>query len=251
MGAILKTPEQIHYMAEAGAITGIGLKAAMDAVQPGISTQELNDIFETTIRDLGATPCFLGFEGYTKSICTSVNDQVVHAIPSADVILKAGDIVGIDCGVRYKGYCSDMARTVAVGQISKQAQELLWATESAMNEGIEYFVPGNTIGDIGYAVQQVAKKGGYGLVRSLVGHGIGTEIHEEPALPNYGKQGDGIVLTAGMVLAIEPMFTTGSHEVVFEKDGWTVRTADGSLAAQFENTVAITKDGPLILSVLP
>jgi methionyl aminopeptidase len=251
MAVILKTPEQIQYMAEAGAINGIGLKAAMDAAEPGISTQELNDIFETTIRGLGAIPCILGFEGYTKSICTSINDQVVHAIPSKDVILKKGDIIGIDVGVRYKGYCSDMARTVAVGHISKEAQELLWATESAMNEGIEYFVPGNTIGDIGYAVQQYAKKAGLGVVRSLVGHGIGTEMHEEPALPNYGKPGDGLTLEVGMVLAIEPMFTTGSHEVIFEQDGWTVRTADGSLAAHFENTVAITKDGPLILSVLP
>ncbi len=250
MAVILKTTEQIAIMREAGRILAHGLRATVAAVRPGISTDELDVVFEKTIRELGATPCFLGFEGYPKSICTSINDEVVHGIPAANRILKNGDSIGIDVGVEYNGYCADMAETVAVGSISAEAVQLLRATESAMYAGIEACVAGNTIGDIGAAVSAVAKEYGFGVVTQLVGHGIGTSMHEEPAVPNYGKAGAGIPLEVGMVLAIEPMFTTGKHHVAFDEDGWTVRTVDGSLAAQFEHTVAITENGPVILTVI-
>jgi methionyl aminopeptidase len=246
---VIKTPAQLHALAESGKILATGVMATVAAVKPGVSTDELNELFDTTIRALGAEPSFLGYKEYPKSICTSINDEVVHAIPGKR-ILQEGDIIGVDCGVRYKGMCTDMARTVGVGTLSANTQRLLDVTEEAMKLGIAQLVPGNTIGDIGAAIQNYVESRGYSVVRVLVGHGVGTKVHEEPQVPNYGRKGEGMKLESGMALAIEPMVNMGTAEVIFEKDGWTVRTTDGTLSAHFEDTVIITENGPQVVTTL-
>lgn len=247
MSVVIKTPEQIAIMAESGRIAASALQEVLKHVRPGVTTNELDVIFEELVRGSGAEPAFLGYQGFSKSLCTSVNDQVVHGIPG-NRVLQEGDIIGVDAGARYKGYCSDMSRTVAVGKISAEAQQLIDVTQEAMMKGIAQCVVGNTIGDISHAVQQYAESFGYGVVRMLVGHGIGVDLHEDPSVPNYGSAATGLALQEGMVLAIEPMINIGGPEVVFEEDGWTVSTSDGSLSAHFENTVAITRSGPRILT---
>lgn len=248
---MIKTKEEIALMRESARILVQGVQETLAAVQEGITTDELNTIFEKKIRELGGEPGFLGYRGYTKSICTSVNDEVVHGIPS-NRVLEDGDIIGVDCGVVYKGFHSDMARTVAVGSISEEAQKLIDCTRESLQKAIDVMKPGATIGDIASTVQQYAEERGYAVVKDLVGHGIGNDLHEEPAVPNYGKPKTGLVLEEGMVLAVEPMINIGTDQVEFDRhDGWTVRTKDGTLSAHFENTILITNSGAQVLTNLP
>lgn len=245
---LIKTTAEIQCMREGGAILADALYMLISHAKPGMTTNELDRLFAEYIAKRAATASFLGYSGYPKSICTSVNDEVVHAIPS-DRILQDGDIIGLDCGVRYKGYCTDMARTIGIGTITPEAQQLIDVTAESLRRAIPMLRVGNRIGDIGHAIQSYVDPFGYGIVRVLVGHGVGAKVHEDPQVPNYGKAGTGKKLEVGMVLAIEPMLTLGTHEVEFdERDGWTVRTADGSLSAHFEDTIAITADGPVVLT---
>lgn len=247
---MIKTDSEIQIMKAGGAILAQGMHALLPHVKPGITTDELDALFVKTISALGAESSFLGYRGYPKSICTSINDEVVHAIPSKRV-LKEGDIIGLDCGVRYQGYCTDMARTVAVGKIDAQKQHLVDAARIALEKAIQVMKPGNRIGDIGATVQEYVEAQGFSIVRVLVGHGVGTHVHEEPSVPNYGRRGTGLVLEPGMVLAVEPMVNVGTADVEFdEKDGWTVRTADGALSAHFEDTIAITEGGAEVLTTI-
>jgi len=247
--AIVKTVAEIGWLRESSAINAAGLSAVLAVMTPGVTGDELDEVFVDTITALGGTPSFLGYHDYPKSICISINHEVVHGIPSSRS-LKAGDVVGIDCGVRYKKYCSDMARTVIVGGTgTDSARRLVQTTQAAFTAGLEKMRPGYTTGDVGAAVQAVAQAAGFGVVRALVGHGVGQHVHEEPQLPNFGPAGKGVKLQAGMVLALEPMITVGSYEVEFDaSDGWTVRTADGSLAAHVEDTILITDTAPEILT---
>lgn len=245
---IIKTEKEIGLIRESGKILAEAVAITLDAVKPGVTTNDLDAVFVAAIKKHGADASFLGYKGYPKSICTSVNDEVVHAIPGAHV-LQEGDIIGVDCGVRFKGYCTDMSRTVPVGQISDDLKKFLQVTHDALQSGIAQLQPGNTIGDVGAAVQKHADDNGYAVVRVLVGHGVGQDVHEEPQVPNYGKAGEGVKIEAGMVLAVEPMFNLGTADVEFdEKDGWTVRTADGALSAHFEDTIAVLETGPEVLT---
>lgn len=224
------------------------LDVVVKAVVPGVTTEELNLIAEEEIRRHGARPAFVGYRGYPKTLCTSTNDEVVHGIPGKRR-LKEGDILGIDCGAVVDGYYGDAARSVPVGKISAEKTRLLEVTRRALDEGIAAARPGNRVSDIGAAVERVAITNGYGVVRDFVGHGVGTALHEEPQVPNYGPAGRGTVLKTGMVIAIEPMFNLGRAEVVVDRDGWTVRTRDGSTSAHFEYTVAIAPQGAVILGL--
>jgi methionyl aminopeptidase len=245
----LKTPQEIEAMREAGRISAKALRKTGELVRPGISTLELDRFAENLIRMEGARPAFLGYNGFRGSICASINDQVVHGVPSLATKLNEGDILSIDTGAIIGGWVGDNAATFAVGAISSEAQCLLDSTEQSMWAGIEAAVVGNRLGDIGHAIQSVAEAAGFGVVREYVGHGIGRDMHEDPNVLNFGKRKQGIKLKAGMVLAIEPMINAGSYDTrgPFE-DGWTVFTADGSLSAHFERTVAITEYGPDILT---
>lgn len=216
------------------------------AVAPGVTTVELDAIAEAEIRRRGARPAFVGYRGYPKTLCTSINDEVVHGIPGSRA-LREGDIIGIDCGAVVDGYYGDAARTVPVGRIDPETARLLEATRRALSEGIAAARPGSRVSDIGAAVEAVALVHGYGVVRDFVGHGVGTALHEEPQIPNYGPGGRGSLLRAGMVLAIEPMFNLGRAEVSVDADGWTVRTRDRSNSAHFEHTIAIEPHGAVIL----
>jgi len=216
------------------------------AVEPGITTADLDRLAEEEIRRRGARPAFLGYRGYPKTLCTSINDEVVHGIPGKRA-LREGDILGIDCGAIVEGYYGDAARTVAVGRIDPEREKLLRVTRAALEAGIAAARPGGRVSDIGAAVEAVAILHGYGVVRDFVGHGVGTALHEEPQIPNYGPAGRGAALKAGMVIAIEPMFNLGRAEVTVDKDGWTVRTRDGSASAHFEYTVALAADGAVVL----
>ncbi|HET9030513.1 MAG TPA: type I methionyl aminopeptidase [Candidatus Aquilonibacter sp.] len=244
----LKSAREIETMRRSGKITAKVLAGLMQAARPGMTTGELDAMAEKGIRELGGIPTFKGYHGYTASICTSVNDEVVHGIPGS-YVLKDGDLLSIDIGTTFEGYVSDSAVTVGVGTISPEAQRLLDVTQECLMVGIAQMRAGNHVGDIGAAVQKHAESHGYGVVRELVGHGVGTAMHEEPQVPNYGKAGTGILLRPGLVLAIEPMITQGGHEVEILKDGWTVVTADGKLAAHFEHTIAVTDEGPKILTL--
>lgn len=247
---IIKTEKEIELIRESGKILVEAVSITLDAVKPGVTTNDLDAVFVDAIKKYAAAASFLGYKGYPKSICTSVNDQVVHAIPGGQV-LEEGDIIGVDCGVRFKGYCTDMARTVPVGQIPDELTQFLRVTHEALQSGIAQLHPGNTIGDVGAAIQKHANDNGYGVVRVLVGHGVGEDVHEEPQVPNYGKAGEGVKIEAGMVLAVEPMFNLGTADVELdEKDGWTVRTADGALSAHFEDTIAVLETGPEVLTQL-
>jgi methionyl aminopeptidase len=219
-------------------------------VAPGMTTAEIDRFAESRIKDLKMKPAFKGYHGYPAVVCISINDEVVHGIPSKKRILKNGDIVGLDFGVHHEGWYGDSARTVAVGQITSQARQLLEVTQTGLLKGIEQCREGNRLFDIGHAVQNYVEPFGYGVVREFVGHGIGRALHEDPQVPNFGPKGKGLPLKVGMVLAIEPMVNAGSHEVRVLEDGWTAVTVDHSLSAHFEHTVAITPSGPEILTVL-
>ena len=244
----LKNNEQLEIMKIAGRITGEALYLAGEAVKEGVTTLQLDTIVRTHIEKCGAKPSFLGYGGFPGSACVSVNEEVIHGIPSDKKILKEGDIVKIDVGAYYKGFHGDAARTFAVGKISAEAAKLIEATKECFYKGAEQAVINNRIGDIGSAVEVHALKNGLSVVKRYVGHGIGHELHEEPEVPNYGTAGKGARLYAGMVLAIEPMINQGVSSVRELADKWTVVTADGKLSAHYENTVAITENGPLLLT---
>jgi len=245
---VRKSETEIAFMAEAGRVSALALRSVGEAVRVGITTEELDQLAEAVIRDAGGLPAFKGYHGFPKTLCTSVNSQVVHGIPSAMVTLLEGDILSVDVGAIVGGYYGDNARTFPVGTVSASATRLLRATEDSLLAGIAQCVPGRRLFDIGHAVQGVAEGAGFSVVREYVGHGIGRNMHEDPNVPNYGTAGKGPVLETGMVLAIEPMVNAGSHEVESLPDGWTVVTRDGSLSAHFEHTVAITAKGPVILT---
>ncbi len=244
----LKTTEEIVLMRAANQLVGRTLAEVARHIAPGVSTLHLDKIAHDFICDHGATPAFLGYGGFPGSICTSINDRVVHGIPRATDVLKDGDIVSIDCGTKLDGFTGDSAYTFAVGEVSSEALSLLRTTKEALYKGIEQAVPGNRIGNISSAVQYHAEKAGYGVVRELVGHGIGRDMHEAPEVPNYGRKGTGALLRNGMCICIEPMINMGSKNVVFENDGWTVRTKDGKYSAHFEHCIAISQGNPEILS---
>ena len=248
---IKKTPHQINEMAEAGELSARVLREVGAAVRPGISTLELDQLAEAIIRSAGAIPAFKGYGGFPGTICASINDVIVHGIPSAGRILQEGDIISIDTGAIVKGWVGDNAWTYPVGKISPQKKKLLEVTEKSMWAGISAARPGNHLGDIGAAVQEVAEAAGYGVVREYVGHGVGRVMHEEPNVPNYGRRRTGILLEAGMVIAIEPMINMGTYKTKQMRDGWTVKTRDGKPSAHFEKTIAITEDGPRLLTTEP
>lgn len=245
---VRKSAAEIEIMREAGRVTARALRAVGDAVRPGVLTSELDEVAAQVIADAGALPAFKGYQGFPGTICASRNSQVVHGIPGA-VRLDEGDIISVDVGAIVDGYYGDSARTFAVGRISDEAARLLEATEKSLHAGIARCRPGMRLYDIGAAVQAVAEGAGFSVVREYVGHGIGRSMHEEPQVPNYGTPGKGPTLLPGMVVAIEPMINAGTPSVCQMQDGWTVVTADGSLSAHFEHTVAITDDGPRILTL--
>ena len=226
----------------------MALKVAGEAVEPGVSTWEIDRVARKYIESQGAVPSFLGYGGFPASACISVNNVVIHGIPSKHQIVKAGDIVSIDIGAIYEGYNGDNAYTFPCGDISPEAQRLLDATRESLYEGIAQAKAGNRLGDIGSAVQRYVEARGYSVVRDFVGHGVGAKLHEDPSVPNYGTPGRGVRLLPGMTIAIEPMVNQGGHKVQVQKDGWTTVTRDGKLSAHFEHTVAITPDGPVILT---
>lgn len=247
----IKTESEIDSMRVAGGMLATVLKLVEKSADAGMSTKELANIARSELKKLGGSPSFLGYKGYTPFpdvICISVNDEVVHGIPSLATILRDGDLVSIDFGVTYRGMVTDAARSFIINDASKQVKKLVKDTEMSMMAGIETLKDGVRVGDIGSAIQKVLVKNGYGIVRDLVGHGVGHELHEEPDIPNYGFAGSGPVLRAGMTIAIEPMATLGTHAVTVDDDQWTIRTADGSLAAHFENTILITDKGFEILT---
>jgi methionyl aminopeptidase len=247
----IKVPAQIERMYAAGQVVARTLAVLADAVRPGITTADLDAIAEREIRAAGAVPSFLGYFGYPASICASVNEQVVHGIPSGGQRLRAGDIISIDCGAILDGWHGDAAISLGVGEIDPADQALLDACEASMWAGIAQAVPGRHLSDISNAVEQsVRDSGDYGLIREYTGHGIGTEMHMDPAVRNYGPPGQGPILRTGMTLAIEPMITLGGRHVAELDDGWTVVSVDGSRAAHFEHTVAIIPDGPWVLTAL-
>lgn len=244
----IKSPREIEIMRKSGKITAKTLARLIEAAKPGVTTAELDSIAEESIRSMGGVPTFKGYNGYPASICTSVNDQVVHSIPGP-YVLRDGDLLSIDIGTTLDGYVSDSAITLALGDVSDCGRRLLRVTQECLMLAIAQMRVGNRLGDIGNAVQRHAEENGFGVVRELVGHGIGTKMHEEPQVPNYGKAGAGIELRKGLVLAIEPMITEGSWRVRTLGDGWTVVTEDGKLAAHFEHTIAVTEEGPRILTL--
>jgi methionyl aminopeptidase len=246
---VLKSEDEIKRMAESCRIVAEVLEGIQKIVAPGISSSELDAFAETYIRSKGARPAFKGYRGYPATLCTSVNEQVVHGIPSS-AKLKDGNIISIDVGVHYKGFYGDAAVTLPVGAVSKETKKLLRVTEKALEAGIEKTVKGNRLSDVSAEIQQCVESEGFSVVRNFVGHGIGRELHEEPQIPNYGKPGQGPQLVQGMTLAIEPMVNAGGWEVDILNDGWTAVTKDSSLSAHFEHTVAVTKNGFEILTKL-
>jgi methionyl aminopeptidase len=248
----IKTPYEINIMREAGRINAESLAAAVALVKPGITTAELNTAFEAVQKKYGVYSPFKNYPGpypYPASICTSVNDELVHGIPN-ERVLKDGDIISIDCGTVYEGFVGDMAVTVAVGKIDPATQRLMDVTKQALNIAISQMVAGNTIGDIGYAVQTFVEEQGFFITRTYTGHGVGRQMHEGPQVPNYGKPGRGMRLREGMTIALEPMVLVGTGNTKVKDDEWTVASADGSLTAHYEHTVAITANGSEILTVL-
>ena len=250
MAPVLKTRGEIELMEEANRIVHRVLEGIAERMKPGVTTRELDQFAEGLIRDAGAVPAFLHYKGYPATLCTSVNDVIVHGIPNG-VPLRDGDIVGVDCGVVYKGYYGDAARSFAVGKVSDHAQRLLDVTRRALELAVEQVRPGGRLSDIGHAVQAYVEEHGFSVVRDFVGHGVGTALHEEPQVPNYGEPGKGPKLKPGMVLAIEPMVNAGTPQVRFDPDGWTARTGDGSLSAHFEFSVAVTDAGRRVLGASP
>jgi methionyl aminopeptidase len=244
----MKSAREIEIMRRSGKITSAVLAELLRSAKAGMTLRDVDRMAEKGIRDLGGIPTFKGYHGFPASICASVNEVVVHGIPG-DRVLQDGDILSIDIGTTFEGYVSDSAATVAIGNVSPAAERLMRVTQESLMRGIAAMQVGNHLSDIGHAVQRHAEAHGYGVVRALVGHGVGKAMHEEPQVPNYGQPGKGITLRPGLVLAIEPMITEGVHEVETLKDGWTVVTADGKLAAHFEHTIALTEEGPRILTL--
>lgn len=250
MAVSIKSNREIEIMREAGKILGTVLNQLGKEIKPGMTTMKVNQIGEELIRSYGCVPSFLGYGGFPASICVSVNEEVVHGIPSKKRVLREGDIVSLDAGVIHKGYHSDAARTFAVGEISREARQLIEVTKQSFFEGIKFAKEGCHLHDISNAIAAYNESFGYGVVRDLVGHGIGTSLHEDPQIPNFTQPRRGIKLYEGMTLAIEPMVAAGGYAVNFLDDDWTVVTADRSLAAHYENTVLVTKEGPEILSLV-
>jgi len=249
MAVTIKSEREIELMRESCRLLSIVHKEMEEAIRPGMSTMDIDMIGERAIRKLGCIPNFKNYNGYPASICVSVNDEVVHGIPSKKRILQEGDIVSLDAGLIYKGYHSDAARTHAVGEISPQARKLLDVTKQSFFEGIKMAKAGNHLHDISNAIDAFVKPYGYGIVRDLVGHGIGTQLHEDPQIPNFAQNRRGMKLRAGMTLAIEPMINIGRADVMWLDDDWTVVTEDGSLSAHYENTILITEGEPEILTL--
>ena len=249
MAITIKSEREIELMAEAGKILERVHNELEKALHPGMSTKDIDTLGEKIIRSYGCIPSFLNYNGYPASICVSVNQEVVHGIPDKHRIIHEGDIVSLDAGVIYKGYHSDAARTHAVGEVSEEAKKLIQVTKECFFEGIKYAKAGNHLFDISGAIGRYAEERGYGVVRDLCGHGIGTALHEDPQIPNYAQKRRGVRLQAGMTLAIEPMINAGTWQVRFLRDGWTVVTKDGSLSAHYENTILITEGEPRILSL--
>lgn len=245
----IKNSAQIAKMREAGAMLHDVLTQVKGMIEPGVTTKEIDHFAEKLIRSYGAIPSFLNYEGYPASICASIDSQVVHGIPSKSVVLKEGQILSVDCGLILDGWQSDSAFTAGVGKISEEAQRLIDVTEESFFAAMEVAREGNRISDIGHAVQQYVESRGFATVRALCGHGIGREMHEDPSVPNYGIPGHGIRLRRGMTIAVEPMITAGGYRVKTLSDGWTVVTTDGSLAAHYEHTIAITDGEPELLSL--
>ena len=246
---VLKTNRELALMREACRISAGALRVAGEAVQPGVTTEEIDRIAYEYIIKQGAKPNFLNYNGFPATACISINDEVIHGIPSKKRIIREGDIVSIDLGATINGYHGDNAATFAAGKISPEAERLINTTRESLYEGIKAAVAGGRIGDISATVQRYCEERGFSVVRDFVGHGIGTKLHEDPSVPNYGTPGRGVRLLPGMTLAIEPMINAGGYEVRQLSDGWTIKTKDAGLSAHFEHTVAITNDGPKILTV--
>lgn len=257
--SLIKTEEEINDLRAGGHLLAQILDAVIAAIKPGVSTGELNVLAEKLMREAGAEPAFLGYGarltkqgqnvgGFPAVLCTSANEGVVHCIPSHERVLRDGDLIGLDIGIKYKGLFTDMARTVGVGTVSATAKQLMRVTKEALDLGIAQAKPGNTTGDIGHAVQTYVEGHGFSVVRDLVGHGVGHAVHEDPPVPNFGKAGSGAKLEVGMVIAIEPMVNEGGFQVKMLNDGWSIVTRDGKLSTHFEDTVVITKDGHEILT---
>ena len=245
---IVKNSEQLRLMREAGKITAEALLVARDMIRPGISTKAIDEKIQRFIEKCGATPSFLGYGGFPGSACISINDEVIHGIPSMKRIINEGDIVSVDVGARFRGYNGDSARTYPVGKVSDLALKLISVTEASFYEAMKVARAGNRIGDIGHAVESFVISNGFTVVRDFIGHGVGANLHEDPEVPNFGRAGHGARLYPGMTLAIEPMVNAGIHKVKTLSDGWTVKTLDGSLSAHFENSIAITESDPEILT---
>ena len=245
---VLKTTRELELMKEACVIAAGALKAAGAAVEPGITTDEINRIAHNYITKNGAIPTFKGYNGYPAATCISINDEVIHGIPSKKRIIKAGDIVSIDVGATFNGYVGDNAATFAAGDISPEAQRLCDTTRESLYEGIKAAVAGGRIGDIGSTIQRYCEERGFSVVREFTGHGVGKQMHEDPSVPNFGTPGRGVRLLPGMTIAIEPMINMGGAGIRQLPDGWTIKTKDGALSAHFEHTVAITANGPVILT---
>jgi methionyl aminopeptidase len=248
MAIVIKTSQEVEKMRRSGQIVRQVLEHVRGVVKPGATTLDLENAAVAKMEELGAQPAFKGYHGFPCVLCTSVNEQVVHGIPSADRVLRDGDIVSVDCGVVIDGFYGDSAITIPVGKIGGKAQRLLDVTQASLARAIEVVKPGATLGDVGAAVQEVVEGEGFSVVREFVGHGIGTRMHEDPQIPNFGQRGKGIKLRSGMVLAIEPMVNAGKEGVRVLKDGWTAVTEDGSLSAHFEHTVAVTAEGAAVLT---
>ena len=245
---VLKTTRELSLMKEACVIAAGALKAAGEAVEPGVTTEEINRIAHNFITKSGAIPTFKGYSGYPAATCISINDEVIHGIPSKKRIIKAGDIVSIDVGATFNGYVGDNAATFAAGDISPEAQRLCDTTRESLYEGIKMAVAGGRIGDIGSTIQRYCEERGFSVVREFTGHGVGKQMHEDPSVPNFGTPGRGVRLLPGMTIAIEPMINQGGAGIRQLPDGWTIKTKDGALSAHFEHTVAITSNGPVILT---
>ena len=245
----IKTAEEIELMRKANVIVRDTLDLIRDNIKEGMTTKALDKIAYDYITKCGAKPSFLGYDGFPASICTSINEQVVHGIPSDKVVIKEGDIVSVDCGSIYKGFNGDAARTFMIGKVDEKVKKLVEVTEQSFFEGVKILKEGVRLGDLGHAIQSYAESFGYGVVRALVGHGIGRDMHEDPEVPNYGRAGHGLRLRKNMTIAIEPMINMGTHDVYMLDDGWTIVTADNLPSAHYENTVAITEDGVEILSL--
>lgn len=247
---IIKSPREVELMKKAGRVVALVFEGIKDKIKPGLSTQDVADMCEKIIRDNGATPTFLNYYGYPGAVCVSVNDELVHGIPSKKRILRDGDIVSVDVGATLNGYVGDACRTYLVGICTDRAKRLVKVTEECFFEGMKFARPGNHLGDISHAIQVHAESNGYSLPREYTGHGVGSSLHEDPYIPNYGPAGTGPVLKEGMCLAVEPMVAEGHFAVRVLKDGWTAKMKDGKLSSHYENSIVITKDGYEILTII-